>query len=298
MFYYIKRCFFLLNNFFNRYIFLIKIIFIKDKLNIYTFGLRQRYLGVQIFLNGYKNKNIERNVKIDENYESVFINNLKLIVPCDFFKKGELLHLYNEVFIEFKKNSHAYEDDFIFIKPGDVVFDVGACEGFFGLYALNKKASMVYLIEPMNILCDALKKTFEKEILLNKVVIENKGFLNKNGFLGFNTDVEYKCMANFDEKCCDKVESITLDKYVFDNKLDRVDFIKMDIEGAEILAIEGSINTIKKFKPKISIAVYHGYENAFLIKDLLLKIYPDYKINFGGCYMFEKPYRPYMLYAY
>jgi hypothetical protein len=72
----------------------------------------------------------------------------------------------------------------------------------------------------------------------------------------------------------------------------------MDIEGEEINAVRGMFGVLKRFRPKLAIAVYHEYENAQLVKELILTARPDYKIAFGSCYMFEIPSRPYMVYAY
>ena len=52
-----------------------------------------------------------------------------------------------------------------------------------------------------------------------------------------------------------EVETIRLDNYFKNNN--RVDFIKMDIEGAEIEALEGCVQTIKNLSPSFAIASYH-----------------------------------------
>ncbi len=54
--------------------------------------------------------------------------------------------------------------------------------------------------------------------------------------------------------------------------------IKMDIEGAEGLAIKGGADTIEKYKPKMQIAAYHRSEDLFLVPETVLKLRSDYKI--------------------
>ncbi len=49
----------------------------------------------------------------------------------------------------------------------------------------------------------------------------------------------------------------TLDEFVEQEGLDRVDFIKVDIEGAEELALRGAREVIRRFRPKWSLASYH-----------------------------------------
>ena len=54
-----------------------------------------------------------------------------------------------------------------------------------------------------------------------------------------------------------RVPVITIDGYVREHGIERVDFIKADIEGAEELAIRGARDTIARFKPKWTISSYH-----------------------------------------
>lgn len=57
-----------------------------------------------------------------------------------------------------------------------------------------------------------------------------------------------------------------------------VTFIKMDIEGYEKEAIEGSYNVIKNYHPKLAIAVYHKMEDIWAVPELILNIRNDYDI--------------------
>lgn len=71
---------------------------------------------------------------------------------------------------------------------------------------------------------------------------------------------------------CDKMDNILLDKHI--------DLIKMDIEGAELRAINGCREIIKKDKPILAICVYHKPEDYYEIPVLIKKICSDYKIYF------------------
>lgn len=52
----------------------------------------------------------------------------------------------------------------------------------------------------------------------------------------------------------------------------------MDIEGAGESALRGCAETIKKYKPKLAICVYHKPEDIFEITEYILYLNPDYKL--------------------
>lgn len=72
---------------------------------------------------------------------------------------------------------------------------------------------------------------------------------------------------------CVTVEMITVDSINI-----APTFIKMDIEGAEAVAIKGAQYTIKKHKPKMQIAAYHRSEDLIDIPKTVLGLVRDYKI--------------------
>lgn len=64
----------------------------------------------------------------------------------------------------------------------------------------------------------------------------------------------------------EEIEVITLDKALSGLNIDKIDVIKMDIEGFEIDAVKGMKNTIKRYHPKLKIATYYEYYNAIRVK--------------------------------
>lgn len=57
-------------------------------------------------------------------------------------------------------------------------------------------------------------------------------------------------------------------------------FIKMDIEGAEMKALNGMKSTIKKYAPKLYVCAYHRNEDLFALPLKILELNPNYKIYF------------------
>jgi FkbM family methyltransferase len=73
------------------------------------------------------------------------------------------------------------------------------------------------------------------------------------------------------------VETLTIDDLVARENLARVDFIKMDIEGAEMAAVQGARHTIQRFQPKLAISVYHRAHDLFDLPWLIQQIHGRYE---------------------
>ena len=76
----------------------------------------------------------------------------------------------------------------------------------------------------------------------------------------------------------ERVATITIDDFVAEQLLQKVDLIKMDIEGAERLALQGAVQTIQRWKPKLAIPIYHREDDYLIISELISKILPSYKM--------------------
>ena len=126
----------------------------------------------------------------------------------------------------------------------------------------------IYLIEPI-----------EQNIRIAKRELghyENIEFLacgvsNKKATLHFN---EEKSFSSIYGKGTLSVEVDTIDNLV----KEKVDFIKLDIEGAEQDAIDGARETIKRDKPILAICIYHKAEDWYKIPQKVLNIDSEYKI--------------------
>lgn len=85
---------------------------------------------------------------------------------------------------------------------------------------------------------------------------------------------EEKSFSTIYGKGTKSVEVDTIDNLV----KEKVDYIKLDIEGAEQDAIDGAKETIKRYKPILAICVYHKAEDWYKIPEKVLEIESDYDI--------------------
>lgn len=100
---------------------------------------------------------------------------------------------------------------------------------------------------------------FDPTVALGAMVVK----ADKSGGVRVSADLE-------------KVESNTIDSAVGN----QLDLIALDVEGLEIDALNGSVETIKKYKPKLTICVYHRVEHYAEIPLLIKKINPNYQLYF------------------
>src|ERR1035438_9236966 len=134
-----------------------------------------------------------------------------------------------------------------------------------------------------------------------RVIVYAKGVWDKDDTLTLNVD-DTNSAANSVVMRPDSshpsvlVPLTTIDKLVAELKLARVDFIKMDIEGAEIPALAGAHETIARFKPRLAIATEHKPDDQYTIPAAVRKIRADYQIECGPCLEAKGHVRPDVLY--
>jgi len=176
------------------------------------------------------------------------------------------------------------------IHRGDIVLDCGANVGTFTRTALNEGASLVvaFDIDPRNI--RSLNATFSKEIKAGTVIVVPKGVWHQDDTLEAkfysNTNLNTITMAGRIETTekpqMVKVPLTTIDSLVEQLALPRVDYIKMDVEGAEAAALRGARKTIERFRPRMSIAVENEPEDIDTIPALIKSFSVSYSETPGA----------------
>ena len=164
-----------------------------------------------------------------------------------------------------------YFDEILQLKDGEVFVDCGCFDFNTSKILLSKcKAEKIYAFEPDKKNLERIKMEVDKMKLSNVEIIP-AGMWSCNTTLFFNS--QGSMMSRIDENGEDEVEVRALDEVV-DGK---VTFIKMDIEGAELQALFGAEKTIKKYKPKLAICIYHRLEDILEIPAYIHSIVPEYK---------------------
>jgi len=74
---------------------------------------------------------------------------------------------------------------------------------------------------------------------------------------------------------------VTVDHVMQEKKIAKLDHLKMDIEGAELAALEGSIETIRIHKPNLNICLYHKHEDLLEIPKFIKRLNLGYKMYIG-----------------
>lgn len=191
--------------------------------------------------------------------------------------------LYASVYdaADFPYDEGPYELDRVMLKAGDVVLDCGANVGIFSAYAASKGCK-VYAFEPVPKAREYLKKT---AALNPGITVVDCAVSDKTGSLDIYVDLnnlgESSLHPNVHEKNkyeTVSVRAITLDEFVKDQGLTRVDFIKADIEGAERFMLAGATKVLRDFGPKLAICTYHLPDDPRILKEIILAANPAYTV--------------------
>ena len=169
-----------------------------------------------------------------------------------------------------------FDKDLIKFIDNEFYVDCGAYKGDTILKFIkynNNNNFKIVAFEPDPYNFKILESTVKRNHAKNKIKVYNLGtwsYKKKLKFLS-NTEEACKITANGDSE----IDVDTIDNIVGDNK---VTFIKMDVEGAEMNSLLGACETIEKYHPRLAISIYHSNEDMINIAEYLHKHYPFYNL--------------------
>lgn len=220
-------------------------------------------------------------IKID--FSNWRLNRFKLS-PIGF--KLECYSTPRGILNNFILKQYEYRKNNVIIVPndGDCIIDAGGCWGDTALFfsEMVGESGKVFSFEflPENI------EIFRKNISLNKklgnrITIVPYALSDKSGdiitysYNGPGTSIKFRKTQKKLPKN-QTVKTITIDDFVKENELIRVDFIKMDIEGSELNALKGAVKTMQEFRPKLAISVYHNFQDLSEIPNFIRQLNLNY----------------------
>lgn len=187
----------------------------------------------------------------DKKIKQAYINGYKILVPVD---EGIGWLIY------YLKNFNKKETDFIrqIAKKDWICFDIGANVGYYTLlFSSLCKDGEIHSFEPLPLCYHLLSAS----ILLNNfnnIRLNKFALSNCNGVSEFSVSKKYESSSFVHTEMSPlentiQVEIRRLDDYIKENSIERIDFMKIDVEGAEKLVLEGFTETLskKELQPKI-----------------------------------------------
>ena len=169
----------------------------------------------------------------------------------------------------------AYESDTVklfvkLLKYSNIVFDIGASTGIYSLIAaIYNPSGKVYAFEPLPISFNHLKKNININRLHN-VHIDSGAVTNYNGDIKLYIPpgvipLDSSTLPGFRPVSeMISVRALTIDSFVNENNIPKIDLIKIDTEGNEYMILKGAKDVLKRDKPMIICEVLKGRTESFL----------------------------------
>jgi FkbM family methyltransferase len=194
------------------------------------------------------------------------------------------------------------------IRNGDVVFDIGANRGYYTLLFshLAGKHGQVHAFEPVLPTYNQLTTNIAKGKRFNNVHLNHLAVSDKSGavnlYLPGNDDGQASLSTHNagSWKTATTVttfesQAIRLDDYVSLQNLTRLDFVKCDVEGAEMLVLKGMADTLSKYSPMLHLEValdwarQFGYAPMDIVRCLSAFGYSQFHLIADGIYHVKEP---------
>lgn len=239
-----------------------------------------------------------RSLEVDGDAVRLAIGGSEFWWPRSFSRDG-LAWVHAEVFQPWVENPASYDHPAASVPRGGWVVDAGACEGFFGMFALERGAAQVMAVEPVPALQATLRRTFRAAIAEERLDVFPGALAGRTGPVRLAWDDAHAWDARTtDGGAGQEAPGTTLDDLVGRWAPRGQGLVKMDVEGGEMDALDGAREVLRDRKPRLAIAVYHGHENALRCRERILASNPAYHVEFRGIYAWVDPPRPYLLFAW
>jgi len=164
-----------------------------------------------------------------------------------------------------------YFEDFVPMRTNDVFIDGGGYDGQTTLEfaARNHTYRSIHYFEPMRAMMDTSRRSLAH---LRDVHFVEKGLFSSNDRLRFDASAGLACSLSPNGETV--IDVVRLD----DEVMDPITFVKLDIEGAEFDAIQGTAEHIKTDTPTLAVCIYHDQRDFWRIPQAVLAINDRYDV--------------------
>lgn len=186
------------------------------------------------------------------------------------FPAGKILcPMYNNMLMAHCGNQYF---DVFSPRQNEVFVDGGAFDGdsSLGFISWAGGGAKIYAFEPNEKMAKKFQERIKREDAAEVELYQNI-LWNRRENLSFLEDRAASRVEKAGKKI---VEAISLDEVI---KRDKVTFIKLDVEGSELKALEGAKNIIVRHRPRLAISIYHKPEDVLELPIYILKLVPEYK---------------------
>lgn len=176
-----------------------------------------------------------------------------------------------------------------------VLLDCGANVGFFSRYAFLRGAERVVAFEPSPGNAACLRKNLAQELADGRMLIIDKGVWNEDAVLSFDSGNAQNPGGHHISETQQgniQIQVTSIDRVRADLNLDRLNYIKMDVEGAELRALQGALQTIRALHPRLCVATEHTddlYANAVAVIQQIREIDGGYDYVCTESHGYESP---------
>lgn len=224
------------------------------------------------------------------NYEKLIIDDKQISVWFDFFKLKKydfrplgyditLWHSAGGILLSFVLEQYRYKN-IVMVEENDNIIDGGACYGDTAFYFATKTKGKVFSFEFMKENLDILKMNLELNPKYRNQIelVERPLGIKSNEKLYSVFNGPGTSISDEQKDGAEVFETISIDDYVKQNNIEKIDFIKLDVEGSEEAILRGAAETIRKFKPKLAICAYHKKDDLIVLPRLINELLPEYKL--------------------
>jgi FkbM family methyltransferase len=181
--------------------------------------------------------------------------------------------------LEFKQGFESEDIHYVLmlLPANPVVLDIGANFGIYSvLIASSSESSQVHSFEPVPHTVSLLRSNVDRNGVGARITINNVAVGSEPGNLLITTDRyagNYLLVGNSYDGNVQEVSVIRLDDYVAEKGLQRVDFIKCDVEGAELLVMKGASKVLTCMRPIVMLEIAEEWTRRFGYSTADLKAY-------------------------